>query len=91
MRVKHRPASRKGSDVVGAVGGTANAAVAFESDKDDAKYVTIPIEDKFNVVSTYDVAVTKTARTPRWQRPRRLSGGTRGPSGSQKFNYMAPK
>ncbi len=84
--------AEKGSDVVGAVGGTANAAVAFESDRDDAKYVTIPIEDKFNVVSTYDVAVTKNSKNAAMAKD--LVDLVAGPAGQavlKKFNYMAPK
>lgn len=82
----------KGSDVVGAVGGAANAAIAFESDKDDAKYITIPIEDKFNVVSTYNMAITKNAKNPQMAKKLvELVAGSSGQAILHKFNYMAAK
>ena len=82
----------KGSDVVAAVGGAANAAIAFESDRDDAKYTTIPIEEKFNVISTYNMAVPKNAKNPALAKD--LVDLVAGPSGQailRKFNYMSPK
>jgi molybdate transport system substrate-binding protein len=82
----------KGSDVVGAVGGAANAAIAFESDKDDAKYTTIPIEEKFNVISTYNMAVTKNAKNPDLAKKLvELVASSRGQAVLRKFNYMPPK
>ncbi len=84
--------AEKGSDVVGAVGGAANAAIAFGSDKNDAKYTTIPIEDKLNVVSTYEMAVTKNSKNAKLAEA--LVDAVQGPKGQavlRKFNYMAPK
>lgn len=82
----------KGSDVVGAVGGAANAAVAFESDKDDSKFITIPIEEKFNVVSTYNMAVTKNAKNADMAKALvELVAGSAGQAVLRKFNYMSPK
>ncbi len=82
----------KGSDIVAAIGGAANAAVAFESDRDDAKFTTIPIDDKFNVISTYNMAVPKNAKNPALAKD--LVDMVAGPAGQavlHKFNYMAPK
>jgi len=84
--------AEKGSDVVAAVGGAANAAIAFESDKDDAKFITIPIEDKFNVVSTYSMAVTKNAKNATLAKELvELVAGPDGQAVLKKHNYMAPK
>ena len=84
--------AEKGSDVVGAVGGAANAAIAFESDKNDAKYKTIPIDDKFNVVSTYNMAVTKNAKNPDMAKKLiELVSSARGQAILRKYNYMSPK
>ncbi|GAC1542876.1 MAG: molybdate ABC transporter substrate-binding protein [Vulcanimicrobiaceae bacterium] len=84
--------AEKGSEVVGAVGGAANAAIAFESDKDDSKYLVIPIDDKFNVVSTYSMAVTKNSKNS--ELAKELVELVAGPDGQailKKHNYMAPK
>jgi len=84
--------SEKGSEVVGAVGGAANAAIAFQSDKNDAKYTVIPIEDKFNVVSTYDMAVTKNAKNAELAKDLvELVASRDGQAILRKFNYMSPK
>ncbi len=84
--------SDKGSDIVGAVGGAANAAIAFQSDKNDAKFTTIPIDDKLNVVSTYNMAVTKNAKNPELATKLvELVAGSKAQAVLRKFNYMAPK
>ncbi len=82
----------KGSDIVAAVGGPANAAIAFESDKDDTKFTTIQIDEKFNVISTYSMAVTKNAKNSAMAKE--LVDLVAGPDGQavlKKFNYMSPK
>ncbi|GAC1407491.1 MAG: molybdate ABC transporter substrate-binding protein [Candidatus Velthaea sp.] len=92
VRDNVKVSAEKGSDVVGAVGGAANAAIAFESDKNDAKYTTIPIEEKFNVVSTYNMAVTKNSKNPKLAEELiDLVQGKQGQAVLRKFNYMAPK
>jgi len=84
--------AEKGSDVVAAVGGAANAAIAFQSDKNDAKYFMIPIEDKLNVVSTYNMAVTKNAKNAKLAEDLvDLVQGSKGQAVLRKFNYMSPK
>ncbi len=83
----------KGSDIVAAVvSGKANAAIAFQSDKDDAKFTVVPIEDKYNVVSTYNMAVPKNAKnTALAQDLIKLVAGSDGQAVLRKYNYMAPK
>jgi molybdate transport system substrate-binding protein len=83
----------KGSDVVAAVvSGKANAAIGFESDKDDSKYTTIPIEDKYNVISTYNMAVTKNAKNASAASDlMKLATGPEGQAIFHKFNYLSPK
>jgi molybdate transport system substrate-binding protein len=82
----------KGSDVVGAVGNQANAAIAFESDRDDAKYTMIPIDEKYNVVSTYNMAVPKNAKSAAMGKALvDLVSGSEGQAILHKFGYMAPK
>jgi len=54
--------SEKGSDVVDAIGPKANAGVTFVSDENPAKFDDVPIDDKFNVTSTYSMTVTKNAK-----------------------------
>lgn len=84
--------AEKGSDVVAAVGKAANAAIAFESDKDDSKFITIPIDEKFNVVSTYNMAVTKNAKNAALAKELvDLVAGPHGQAVLKKFNYMSPK
>ena len=85
--------AEKGSDIVAAIaGGQANAAIAFESDKDDSKFITIPIEDKFNVVSTYNMGVTKNAKNGALAKELLdLVAGGDGQAVLKKFNYMSPK
>lgn len=84
--------SDKGSDVVNAIGGAANAAIAFQSDKNDKKFFMIPIDDKFNVTSTYNMAVTKNAKNAKLAEELvDLVQGARGQAILRKFNYMSPK
>jgi len=84
--------AEKGSDVVAAVGGAANAAIAFESDRDDAKYTMIPIDEKFNVVSTYNMAVTKNSKNAAMAKSLvDLVSGSEGQAILKKYNYMSPK
>jgi len=54
--------SDEDSDVVRALGGPATAATAFQSDKNDAKFAAIAIDENFNVVSTHTMATTKNAK-----------------------------
>jgi len=54
--------SDEDSDVVRALGGPATAAIAFQSDKNDAKFATIALDENFNVVSTHTMAATKNAK-----------------------------
>ncbi|MBV8602569.1 MAG: oxalate/formate MFS antiporter [Candidatus Eremiobacteraeota bacterium] len=52
----------KGSDVLDAVGKEANATITFASDVDPSRFFAVPIEDKYNVVSTYVIAVPKATK-----------------------------
>jgi len=84
--------AEKGSDVVGAVGNQANVAIGFASDRNDAKYTTIPIEDKYNVVSTYSMTVPKSAKSAAMGQA--LVDFVAGPAGQailHKNGYMPPK
>jgi len=54
--------SDEDSDVVRALGGPATAAISFQSDKNDAKFAAIAIDENFNVVSTHTMATTKNAK-----------------------------
>jgi len=83
----------KGSDVVDAVvNGKANVAIAFESDKDDSKYTTISIEEKYNVISTYNMAVPKNAKNPELAADLvKIIAGPDGQAVLHKYNYMPPK
>lgn len=83
----------KGSDIVAAItSGKANVAIGFVSDKDDAKYTTIPIEDKYNVVSTYNMAITKNAKNgSAAQDLMKYALGSDGQTVFHKNNYESPK
>ncbi len=64
----------------------------FESDKDDAKYTTIPIDDKYNVTSTYNVAVTKNAKNAAAaDNLMKFATGSEAQAIFKKFNYLSPK
>jgi molybdate transport system substrate-binding protein len=84
-------ASEKGSDVVDAIGPKANAGITFASDVNPAKFEAIPIDDKYNVTSTYSMTVTKNAKNAALGKD--FVAMVRGPQGQatlKKFNYMAP-
>jgi molybdate transport system substrate-binding protein len=84
--------SEKGSDVVAAIGKDANAGIAFASDVNPAKFEAIPIDDKYNVVSTYSMTVTKSAKNAALGRDFvALVAGPQGQATLRKFNYMAPE
>jgi molybdate transport system substrate-binding protein len=84
--------NEKGSDVVGAIGKDANAGIAFASDVNPAKFIAIPIDDKYNVVSTYSMTVTKNAKNAALGRDFvALVAGPQGQATLRKFNYMAPE
>lgn len=84
--------SEKGSDVVGALTtGKANAAIAFASDYDPAKFGGIPIEDKFNIVSTYVVLVPKNSKNADMGKAlEKFVAGSEGQAILKKWRYMAP-
>src|SRR5579872_1521488 len=52
----------KGSEVLAALGKEANATITFGSDVDPAKYQTVEIDPKYNVISTYQIAVVKASK-----------------------------
>jgi molybdate transport system substrate-binding protein len=83
--------SEKGSDVVDAIGPKANAGITFASDVDPARFEAIPIDDKYNVTSTYSMTVTKNAKNAALGKD--FVALVRGPQGQatlKKFNYMPP-
>jgi len=83
--------SEKGSDVVDAIGPKANAGITFASDVNPAKFESIPIDDKYNVVSTYSMTVTKNAKNAALGKD--FVAMVRGPQGQatlKKFGYMPP-
>jgi molybdate transport system substrate-binding protein len=84
-------ASDKGSDVVAAIGPKANAGITFASDVNPAKFEAIPIDDKYNVTSTYSMTVTKNAKNAALGKD--FVAMVRGPQGQEtlkKFHYMPP-
>jgi len=84
--------SEKGSDVVAAIGRDTNAGITFASDVNPAKFEAIPIDDKYNVVSTYVMTVTKNAKNAALGRDFvALVAGPQGQATLRKFNYMAPE
>ena len=85
-------ASEKGSDVVAAIGPKANAGITFASDVNPAKFDAIPIDDKYNVVSTYSMTVTKNAKNAALGKDFvALVAGPQGQATLRKFHYMPPK
>jgi molybdate transport system substrate-binding protein len=85
--------SEKGSDVVEAIGPKANAGITFASDVNPAKFDAIPIDDKYNVTSTYVMTVTKNAKNAALGRDFvALVAGPQGQAALKKFHYMpAPR
>jgi molybdate transport system substrate-binding protein len=84
-------ASEKGSDVVDAIGPKANAGITFASDVNPAKFDAIPIDEKYNVTSTYSMTVTKNAKNAALGKD--FVALVRGPQGQdtlKKFHYMPP-
>ena len=83
--------SEKGSDVVAAIGPKANAGITFASDVNPAKFDAVQIDDKYNVVSTYSMTVTKNAKNAALGKD--FVAMVRGPQGQAtlaKFHYMPP-
>ncbi|MGH7660332.1 MAG: molybdate ABC transporter substrate-binding protein [Vulcanimicrobiaceae bacterium] len=81
----------KGSEVLAALGSEANATITFASDVDPSKYDTVEIDPKYNVVSTYEIAVVKASKHQAESRD--FAGFAAGPQGLavlKKFNYMPP-
>ncbi len=82
----------KGSDVVAAVGNPANAAIAFASDANPAKYDAVEIDDKYNVVSTYSMTVPKNAKYGSLAHDFvALVSSPDGQATLRKYGYMPPK
>jgi len=82
----------KGSDVVAAVGKTANAAIAFASDFDPKKFEAVAIDDKYNVVSTYVMTVPKNSKNAALGKDFvAMVAGPQGQATLKKFRYMSPK
>ncbi len=84
-------ASEKGSDVVDAIGPKANAGITFASDVNPAKFEAVPIDEKYNVTSTYSMTVTKNAKNAVLGKD--FVALVRGPQGQatlKKFHYMPP-
>ncbi|MBV9408899.1 MAG: extracellular solute-binding protein [Candidatus Eremiobacteraeota bacterium] len=84
-------ASEKGSDVVDAIGPKANAGITFASDVNPAKFDAIEIDDKYNVVSTYSMTVTKNAKNAGLGKDFvTLVAGPEGQATLRKHHYMPP-
>jgi molybdate transport system substrate-binding protein len=84
-------ASEKGSDVVDAIGPKANAGITFASDVNPAKFEAIPIDDKYNVVSTYSMTVTKNAKNAALGKDFvAMVAGPQGQATLRKYHYMPP-
>ena len=83
--------AEKGSDVLAALGKQANATVTFASDVDPSKYETIPIDDKYNVVSIYSITVPKASKVQ--AAAHEFVAAVTSPQGMavlKKFHYMPP-
>ncbi len=84
-------ASEKGSDVVEAIGPKANAGITFASDVNPAKFDDITIDDKYNIVSTYSMTVTKVAKNAALGKDFvALVAGPEGQAVLRKWHYMPP-
>ena len=84
--------SEKGSDVVDAIGPKANAGITFASDVNPAKFDSVEIDDKYNVVSTYQMTVTKNAKNAALGKDFvAMVAGPQGQATLRKFHYMPPK
>jgi molybdate transport system substrate-binding protein len=82
----------KGSDFVAAIGNKANAAITFASDVNAAKFDAIPIDDKYNVVSTYVMTVPKNAKNAALGKDFvAMVAGPQGQATLRKFHYMSAK
>ena len=83
--------SERGSEVVDAIGPKANAGITFASDVNPAKFDAIEIDDKYNVVSTYSMTVTKNAKNAGLGKDFvTLVAGTEGQATLRKHHYMPP-
>ena len=81
----------KGSDVLAAVGKEANATITFASDVNPAKYFAVPIEDKYNVVSTYAITIPKASKNQAAAKAFvAWVSSPKGLSVLKKFNYLPP-
>lgn len=81
----------KGSEVLDAVGKEANATITFASDVNPSKYDEIPIDDKYNVVSTYEIAVVKASKNAAAAKDfASFAAGSQGLATLKKFHYMPP-
>jgi ABC-type molybdate transport system substrate-binding protein len=83
--------AEKGSDVLGALGKQANATITFASDVDPSKYDTVPIDEKYNVVSTYSITVPKASKNQQAAHDFVAAvTSAQGMATLKKFNYMPP-
>jgi len=83
--------AEKGSDVLDALGKQANATITFASDVNPAKYDLIPIEDKYNVVSTYSITVPKASKNQQAAHDFVAAvTSAQGEATLKKFHYMPP-
>ena len=81
----------KGSDVLDAVGKEANATITFASDVNPTKYFAVPIEDKYNVISTYAITIPKASKNQ--AAAKEFAAYVASPAGEgvlKKFHYMPP-
>jgi molybdate transport system substrate-binding protein len=81
------------SSVIGALkAGEANVAFAFQSERDDADYIAIPIDQKYNIVSTYVIAVPKNAPNATLAADLvKVVAGRDGQAVLHRFNFMPPE
>jgi molybdate transport system substrate-binding protein len=83
--------AEKGSDVLDALGKQANATITFASDVNPSKFDTVPIEEKYNVVSVYSITVPKASKYQ--QAAHDFVAAVTGPGGMatlKKWHYMPP-
>ena len=81
----------KGSEVLDAVGREANATITFASDVDPKRFFAVPIDEKYNVVSTYVIAIPKASKNA--AAAKQFVEEVTGPVGMaplKKHHYMPP-
>jgi len=84
-------ADRESSVIEALTTGAANAAFAFQSDRYDAGQIAIPIDGRYNVVSTYMIALPRNAPNAGLAAEFiNLVAGRAGQAVFHRFNFMPP-